>query len=103
MISATCAESVSSGSAARFGMPPASETTSGRLATANSARISEAVIPAVRAAYRSRCGSRFWRPLCGLLGRFSVIDDSPGARWTRSLPRELMDPIECNRAPIQAP
>jgi hypothetical protein len=34
-------------------MPPASETTSGRLATANSARISEAVMPAVRAANRS--------------------------------------------------
>ncbi|GAA1249988.1 hypothetical protein GCM10009609_11750 [Pseudonocardia aurantiaca] len=34
-------------------MPPANETTSGRLATANSARISEAVIPAVRAAKRS--------------------------------------------------
>ena len=34
------------------GIPPASETTSGRLATANSARISDAVIPAVRAAYR---------------------------------------------------
>ena len=34
-------------------MPPASDTTSGRLATANSARISEAVIPAVRAANRS--------------------------------------------------
>ena len=42
-----------SGSAARLGMPPASETTSGRLATANSARISDAVIPAVRAANRS--------------------------------------------------
>ena len=36
-----------------FGMPPASETTSGRLATANNARISDAVIPFVRAAYRS--------------------------------------------------
>ena len=36
-----------------FGIPPASETTSGRLATANRARISEAVIPWVRAAYRS--------------------------------------------------
>jgi hypothetical protein len=31
-------------------MPPASETTSGRLATENSARISEAVIPCVRVA-----------------------------------------------------
>ena len=36
-----------------LGIPPASETTSGRLATANSARISEAVMPWVRAAYRS--------------------------------------------------
>ena len=36
-----------------FGMPPARETTSGRLATENSARISEAVMPFVRAAYRS--------------------------------------------------
>ena len=34
-------------------MPPASETTSGRLATANSARISDAVMPAARAANRS--------------------------------------------------
>ena len=47
---ATSTASESSGRAARFGMPPASETTSGRLATANSARISEAVMPAVRAA-----------------------------------------------------
>ena len=36
-----------------FGIPPASETTSGRLATANRARMAEAVIPCVRAAYRS--------------------------------------------------
>jgi hypothetical protein len=36
-----------------FGIPPASDTTSGRLATANSARISDAVMPLVRAAYRS--------------------------------------------------
>ena len=43
----------SSGRPEMFGMPPASETTSGREATANSARISEAVMPAVRAAYRS--------------------------------------------------
>ena len=34
-------------------MPPASDTTSGRLATANNARISDAVMPAVRAANRS--------------------------------------------------
>ncbi len=40
----------SSGSAVVNGMPPASETTSGRDATANSARISDAVMPAVRAA-----------------------------------------------------
>ncbi len=43
-------DSESSGSAARLGIPPARDTTSGRLATAKSARISEAVIPAVRAA-----------------------------------------------------
>ena len=43
----------SSGSPEMLGMPPASETTSGRDATAKRARISEAVIPAVRAAYRS--------------------------------------------------
>ena len=43
----------SSGSPEMFGMPPASETTSGREATAKRARISEAVMPAVRAAYRS--------------------------------------------------
>ena len=51
--SATSPASASSGSAARLGIPPASETTSGRLATANSARISDAVMPAVRAANRS--------------------------------------------------
>jgi hypothetical protein len=39
------------------GMPPASETTSGRLTTENSARISELFIPCVRAAYRSARGS----------------------------------------------
>ncbi len=38
----------SSGRADRFGIPPARLTTSGRLATANSARISEAVMPCVR-------------------------------------------------------
>ena len=43
----------SSGSAAMYGEPPASDTTSGRLATANSARISEVVIPRTRRAYRS--------------------------------------------------
>ena len=43
----------SSGRSAMFGMPPASETTSGRLATANRARMAEAVMPWVRAAYRS--------------------------------------------------
>ena len=48
----------SSGNPLMLGMPPASETTSGRDATANSARISEAVIPAVRAAYRSTKESR---------------------------------------------
>ncbi len=36
-----------------FGIPPARDTTSGRLATANRARISDAFIPLVRAAYRS--------------------------------------------------
>jgi hypothetical protein len=36
-----------------LGIPPASDTTSGLLATGNSARISDAVIPAVRAANRS--------------------------------------------------
>ena len=43
----------SSGSPEMLGMPPARLTTSGRLATENSARISEAVMPLVRAAYRS--------------------------------------------------
>ena len=33
-----------------YGMPPASETTSGRAATANSARISDATMPRARAA-----------------------------------------------------
>ena len=40
----------SSGSAVTAGMPPASETTSGRLTTENSARISEVFMPWVRAA-----------------------------------------------------
>ena len=40
----------SSGRSAMLGIPPASETTSGRLATANSARMAEAVMPWVRAA-----------------------------------------------------
>ena len=48
----------SSGSDCRYGMPPASDTTSGRLATANSARIAEARMPAVRWAYRCMCWSR---------------------------------------------
>jgi hypothetical protein len=43
----------SSGRSVMFGMPPARDTTSGRLATANKARIAEAVIWCVRAAYRS--------------------------------------------------
>ncbi len=47
---ATSAASDSNGSAARFGIPPANDTTSGRLATENSARISDAVMPAVRSA-----------------------------------------------------
>src|SRR3982751_6338494 len=47
----------SSGSAVTAGMPPAGETTSGRLTTENSARISEVFIPWVRAAYRSASGS----------------------------------------------
>ena len=48
-------------------MPPASETTSGRLATAKSARTSEAVMPAARAAYRRRWGSRLRLPAVGRL------------------------------------
>ena len=43
----------SSGRPEMLGMPPARETTSGRDATAKRARISEAVMPAVRAAYLS--------------------------------------------------
>jgi hypothetical protein len=43
------------------GMPPARETTSGRLTTENSARISDVFMPCVRAAYRSASGSsRGW-------------------------------------------
>ena len=48
--SAIASPTTSRGSPEMFGIPPASETTSGRLATENSARISEAVIPWVRAA-----------------------------------------------------
>ena len=36
-----------------LGIPPASETTSGRLATANKARMADAVMPCARSAYRS--------------------------------------------------
>ena len=36
-----------------YGEPPASDTTSGRLVTANSARISDVVMPRTRRAYRS--------------------------------------------------
>ena len=60
----------SSGNPLMLGMPPASETTSGRDATANSARISEAVIPAVRAAYRSTKESRL---ACVRAGVLSMI------------------------------
>ena len=56
--SATSPANASIGNAARLGMPPASDTTSGLLATANNARISDAVIPAVRAANRSVAGTR---------------------------------------------
>jgi hypothetical protein len=51
--SRTALPTTSSGRPPMFGIPPASETTSGRLATENSARISDAVMPLVRAAYRS--------------------------------------------------
>jgi hypothetical protein len=55
-------EAVVWGESGLLPMPPRPETAlSGLLATANNARISDAVIPAVRAAYRSRCGSRLWR------------------------------------------
>ena len=47
---------ISIGSAERFGIPPASETISGRDATAKSERISDGNIPAARAANLvSRC------------------------------------------------
>ena len=48
--SCTTWATASIGSAVRLGIPPASETTSGRLATANSARIWDADMPRVRAA-----------------------------------------------------
>jgi hypothetical protein len=44
------APTASSGRSVMLGMPPASDTTSGRLATANRARMAEAVMPWVRAA-----------------------------------------------------
>ncbi len=46
-------------------MPPARETTSGRLATANRDRTAEARIPAVRRAYSGMCRSRL-SPVMGL-------------------------------------
>jgi hypothetical protein len=51
--SCTVSATASSGSPDSDGIPPASETTSGLLATENRARISDAVIPRVRFAYRS--------------------------------------------------
>ena len=54
----TVSATVSIGRADRYGIPPASETTSGREATENSARISEAVMPGVRWAYEPLQGSR---------------------------------------------
>ena len=47
------------GSAERFGIPPASETISGRDATANKERISEGNIPAARVAnlFSRFCGA----------------------------------------------
>ena len=51
--SRTAPPTTSSGRPPMFGIPPARETTSGRLATEKRARISEAVMPFVRAAYRS--------------------------------------------------
>ena len=50
MSRATESANASSGSADTKGMPPASETTSGREATENSARTCDAVRPRVRAA-----------------------------------------------------
>ena len=77
-------------------MPPASDTTSGRLATANRARISEAVIPAVRAANRSLGRCSFTRRAQSVAGpartrhilQRSVLMAGPNA-W--------IDPFECNR------
>jgi hypothetical protein len=80
--SATSVACASIGSAAMLGILPASNTTSGLLATANSARISDAVIPAVRAASRSVAG---------------------GGSETRVATRALLcrlgngDPIECHQ------
>ena len=48
--SRTAELTTSSGSPEMFGIPPAKDTTSGRAATENRARISEAVIPCVRCA-----------------------------------------------------
>src|SRR3954471_21014534 len=80
----------SSGSAVTAGMPPARETTSGRLTTENSARISDVFIPCVRAAYRSASGSRRgWRGTawgcapcvrCGPGGRSDGEVTSPSVR-----------------------
>ena len=54
---------ISIGSAERLGIPPASETISGREATAKSERISLGSIPAARAAKRSSsiCGAPVWK------------------------------------------
>src|SRR5882757_7191029 len=113
---ATSAARESSGSAARLGMPPASETTSGRLATANSARIFEAVMPSVRRAKRSaRSGypaaaelAATWpaaaaEPDSGTAGRESGADEAAAEGGTRTL-RGRGGPYsvtpECRGAPI---
>ena len=90
----------SSGSDFRYGMPPASDTTSGRLATANRARIAEARMPAVRCAYRCICRSR-------LLPVMALPRLSPPPGWTfgraRVLVRAGADPDDRTVGGVKGP
>src|SRR5712691_3526258 len=84
----TAARTSSEGNAWTLGMPPASETTSGREATANSARTSDADIPAVRAAYRSTNRSI---ESSAMVSAHASVRASPSLASPPVRPREAVD------------
>src|SRR5450756_2784655 len=90
----------SMGSPARYGIPPARETTSGRLATANRARISDARMPWVRSAYACIHGSS-GVPLTGWTGWAAL----PEAGVTRPIGLPCSGVMGCSlpRAPERPP